>query len=107
MPRYVNPKTPMPTEESRMTEILGIPHLRAAILRHLSSCEAGATSGEIANVLGTRYQTVQRHLEQLEQLGVVQASVPPPRQGHHVVFAIKADVLREAIKKNADYIQGH
>ncbi len=90
-----------------MTEILGIPHLRAAILKHLSSHKEGATSGEIAKALGTRYQTVQRHLEQLEQLGAVIASVPPPRQGHHVVFAVKPDVLLEAIKKNAEYLQGH
>lgn len=107
MPRYVSPKIPMPTEAARMTEILGIPHLRAAILRYLSNCEAGATSGEIAKDLGTRYQTVQRHLEHLEQLGAVRASVPPPRQGHHVVFVIKADVLSEAVKQNAGYIQGH
>lgn len=106
MPRYVSPKTPMPSEAARMTEILGIPHLRAAILRHLSSCAAGATSGEIAKALGTRYQTVQRHLEQLEELGAVQASVPPPRQGHHVLFTLKVKVLSEAIKRNADYIQG-
>lgn len=107
MPRYVNPKIPMPIEAARMTDILGIPHLRSAILRHLSGSEVGATSGEIAAALGTRYQTVQRHLEQLEQLGAVRASVPPPRQGHHVTFTLKVNVLREAIKKNADYIQGY
>lgn len=90
-----------------MTEILGIPHLRAAILRHLSSNADGGTSGEIAAALGTRYQTVKRHLEQLEELGVVAASIAPPRQGHHVVFTLKPEVLGEAIKKNAKYIQGH
>lgn len=90
-----------------MTEILGVPHLRAAILRHLAANKQGGTSGEIAGVLGTRYQTVQRHLEQLEQLGAVIASVSPPRQGHHVVFKLEERVLAQAIQKNADYIQGH
>lgn len=89
-----------------MTEILGIPLLRAAILKHLSSHKEGATSGEIAKSLGTRYQTVQRHLEHLEELGAVNASVPPPRQGHRVVFTVDHDVLVRAIKENSEYIQG-
>lgn len=96
----------MSSEAARMTEILGIPLLRAAILKHLSTHKQGATSGEIAKSLGTRYQTVQRHLEHLEELGAVKASVPPPRQGHRVVFAVNDDVLAKAIKENAEYIQG-
>ncbi|WP_417221241.1 ArsR/SmtB family transcription factor [Arthrobacter sp.] len=90
-----------------MTEILGVPHLRAAILRHLAVNEEGGTSGEIAGILGTRYQTVQRHLEHLEQLGAVVASVPPPRQGHRVVFRLDRNILADAIRTNAEYIQGH
>lgn len=69
--------------------------------------EEGGTSGEIAMALGTRYQTVQRHLEQLEQLGAVVASVPPPRQGHRVVFRLDKNVVDDAIGQNARYIQGH
>lgn len=90
-----------------MTEILGIQQLRAEILRYLSQHPEGATSGEIATAIGTRYQTVQRHLEQLEDLNAVKASVKPPRRGHHVVFTIKSDSLAEAIEKNASYIQGN
>lgn len=106
MPRYVSPTSPMPKKVARMTAILGIPTLRAEILRYLSQHPDGATSGEIATALGTRYQTVQRHLEQLEELKAVKASVKPPRRGHHVVFKIKPGVLAEAIEKNASYIQG-
>ena len=96
----------MPKKLGTLTEILGIPQLRAEILRFLSQHPDGATSGEIAAAIGTRYQTVQRHLEQLEDLKAVKASVKPPRQGHHVVFKIKPNVLAEAVEKNASYIQG-
>lgn len=96
----------MPNKIARMTAILGIPQLRAEILRYLSQHPDGATSGEIATALGTRYQTVQRHLEQMEDLKAVKASVKPPRRGHHVVFKIKPGVLAEAIEQNASYIQG-
>jgi DNA-binding transcriptional ArsR family regulator len=106
MPRYVSPTSPMPKKVATMTEILGIPQLRAEILRFLSQHPDGATSGEIAAAIGTRYQTVQRHLEQLEELKAVKASVKPPRRGHHVVFKIKPGVLAEAVEKNASYIQG-
>ena len=103
MPRYVSPSSPMPKKLATLTEILGIPQLRAEILRFLSQHPDGATSGEIAAAIGTRYQTVQR---QLEELKAVKASVKPPRQGHHVVFKIKPNVLAEAVEKNASYIQG-
>lgn len=96
----------MPKKVAQMTAILGIPQLRAEILRYLSQHPEGSTSGEIAAELGTRYQTVQRHLEQLEDLKAVEASVKPPRQGHHVIFKIKPEVLAEAMEKNTSYIQG-
>lgn len=96
----------MPKKLATMTEILGIPQLRAEILRFLSQHPDGATSGEIAAAIGTRYQTVQRHLELLEELKAVKANVKPPRQGHHVVFKIKPNVLAEAVEKNASYIKG-
>lgn len=89
-----------------MTEILGIPQLRAEILRYLSQNPEGATSGEMATAIGTRYQTVQRHLEQLEGLGAVDASVKPPRQGHRVVFKLRTGILATAVKTNAAYIEG-
>jgi ArsR family transcriptional regulator len=107
MPRYVSPSSPMPQDIAVMTEILGIPALRVAILRYLTQHPQGATSGEMATAIGTRYQTVQRHLDQLEELGAVEASIQPPRQGHHVLFALKPGILKDAVEKNSAYIQGH
>lgn len=106
MPRYVSPTSPMPEKVARLTAILGIPQLRAEIIRYLSQHPDGGTSGEIAGALGTRYQTVQRHLEQLEDLDAVRASVSPPRRGHHVVFKIVPSALAEAIDENTAYMQG-
>ena len=106
MPRYVQPETPMPELSLRMTSVLGIPPLRAEILRYLALHVEGATSGEIAAAIGTRSQTVQRNLEQLETLGAVNASVPTPRRGHHVVFTLNHDVILEAINTSAAYING-
>lgn len=106
MPRYVSPQTPLPAKVARMTAILGVPHLRAEILRQLALAEGGLTSGEIAKVIGTRYQTVQRHLESLEELGAVTANVPLPRAGHRVVFTLIPGVVDEALDENAKYIRG-
>lgn len=106
MPRYVSPKTPLPERVAIVTAILGVPALRAEILRQLSLSPDGATSGEIATAIGTRYQTVQRHLDQLEELGAVSASVPAPRGGHHVVFRLVPSALDAALAENALYIQG-
>lgn len=106
MPRYVNPQTPLPERVAIVTAILGVPALRAEILRHLSLVSQGATSGEIAAAIGTRYQTVQRHLDQLEDLGAVSASVPAPRGGHHVVFRLVPGALGTALAENALYLQG-
>lgn len=106
MPRYVQPEIPMPEMVLRMTSILGIPPLRAEILRYLASHAGGATSGEIAAAIGTRYQTVQRNLEQLEELGAVNASVSIPRQGHRVVFSLNREVLSRAIEQTAAYVDG-
>lgn len=106
MPRYVSPQTPLPERVAIMTAILGVPALRAEILRYLSLAPQGATSGEVAAAIGTRYQTVQRHLDQLEELGAVSASVPAPRGGHHVVFRLIPEALDAALTENARYIQG-
>lgn len=106
MPRYVQPETPMPELALRMTSILGIPPLRAEILRFLALRPEGATSGEVASAIGTRSQTVQRNLEQLEGLGAVNASVPAPRRGHHVVFTLNRDAVVEAVETSAKYIDG-
>lgn len=106
MPRYVTPQTPMPERMVIMTETLGIPALRAEILRHLSLNPSGATSGEIAAEFAIPYPTVRRNLEQLEKLGAVVANVPPPRGGKQVVFCLVPEALQVALEENARYIQG-
>lgn len=96
----------MPERVAIMTEILGIPALRAEILRYLSQHPGGATSGEIAAAFAIPYPTVRRNLEQLEKLGAVSASVPTPRGGKQVVFQVIPEAVQAALDENARYIQG-
>lgn len=89
-----------------MTEILGIPALRAEILRYLSVNPHGATTGAIATEFGIPYPTVRRNLEQLEKLGAVVADAPMPRGGKQVVFQLVPETLLTALEENARYVQG-
>ena len=100
------PQNPIPEAAAQMISVLGIPPLRAEILRYLATHEEGSTSGDIAAAIGTRNQTVQRHLEQLEELGAVTASVAAPRRGHHVVFTLSETALVKAIREASNYISG-
>lgn len=106
MPKYVTPQTSMPGRVVVVTEILGLPALRVEIFRYLSLHSDGATTGEIAAHLNVPYPTVRRNLEQLEQLGAVVASDPPPRGGKHVVFALVPGTLRRAIEEAERYMRG-
>lgn len=96
----------MPGRVVVVTEILGLPALRVELFRFLSQHPQGATTGEIAAHFNIPYPTVRRNLEQLEQLGAVIASDPPPRGGKQVVFSLVPGSLKRSLEDATKYMQG-
>ncbi|MHA7306593.1 ArsR/SmtB family transcription factor [Arthrobacter sp. TMN-49] len=78
-----------------------------AIVRYLSmNGETG--SAELAQVLGTDPNTVRRCLKQLEDAGMVAASVPAgQRRGRAVTFTVDPKELKALMKSLEDFLLGH
>lgn len=84
----------------------GMNEVRAAIIRHLGQDETGATSGRIAKELGANYQTVFRHLQDLESLGIVISNAGEQRQGQRVLYRLDRDAKNQALADYASYLDG-
>lgn len=82
----------------------GMNQVRSAILRYLSAADPGVTSGQIARDLGANYQTVFRHLQDLEALGIVSSDAGDQRQGQRVAYRLNREARDQALADYADYL---
>lgn len=82
----------------------GINQVRSAVLRFLAAAEHGVTSGQIARDLTANYQTVFRHLQDLESLGIVSSDAGDQRQGQRVEYRLNREALDKALAEYADYL---
>lgn len=85
----------------------GMNQVRAAIIRNLAqSGDEGATSGQISRQLKATYQTVFRHLQDLENQGIVLSDAGDQRQGQRVVYRLNRNARDRALADYADYLDG-
>ncbi|GAB2714014.1 hypothetical protein GCM10027038_10300 [Arthrobacter bambusae] len=84
----------------------GANEVRSAIIRHLAQNAEGATSGQIARDLGANYQTVFRHLQDLELLGMVASNAGEQRQGQRVVYRLDREAKDRALADYDAYLEG-
>ena len=96
MPRYASP--PLPPEVDRAVQTLGINRARLAII--IALIHGATTMPEIADVTGITTMTVNRHLRELEEAGVVTASLPPShpaRRRASLTWTIGLDQVQEEL----------
>lgn len=84
----------------------GMNQVRAAIIRHLARTEQGVTSGQISRDLQANYQTVFRHLQDLEDQGIVLSDATDQRQGQRVVYTLNKKARDKALADCAKYLDG-
>lgn len=105
VPRYA--ETPQPSDPRAVAAMsaFGINQVRSAILRFLAAAGHGVTSGQITRYLGANYQTVFRHLRDLEASGIVSADAGTQRQGQRVEYHLNREALDNALAEYADYLK--
>lgn len=86
--------------------MFGANPLRGAIIRLLAVTPEGMTSGAIQRELNTTYQTVFRHLQEIESTGIVTSDAGEKRQGQRVIYELDSDALRAALSNYEDYLFG-
>lgn len=84
----------------------GMNRVRAEIIRYLATAPAGATSGQIARDLEATYQTIFRHLQDLEGQGIVESDGAKNRHGHRVVYELDKRERDRALSNYAKYLDG-
>lgn len=84
----------------------GMNQIRAAIIRYLAQSEQGVTSGQISRDLKATYQTVFRHLQDLEDQGIVVSDAGDQRQGQRVVYELNKQARDKALSEYAKYLDG-
>lgn len=80
--------------------------VRAAIIRHLALNPGGTTSGQITRALSATYQTIFRHLQDLEDQGIIMSDAGEPRQGQRVVYTLDQAARDKALADYAAYLDG-
>lgn len=80
--------------------------VRAEIIRYLSQSSSGATSGQIARDLEATYQTIFRHLQDLEEQGLVDSDGTKNRHGQRVVYMLNKKERDRALENYARYLNG-
>ncbi|WP_157109392.1 ArsR/SmtB family transcription factor [Cryobacterium arcticum] len=106
MPRYASPEEPLPPSAERATVVFGANPLRGAIIRLLALNPEGMTSGAIQRELNTTYQTVFRHLQEMESTGIVTSDAGEKRQGQRVIYVLDSSALRAALHGYEAYLLG-
>ena len=81
----------------RLFKALAAPN-RIALLARLAACRDGCTVGEAAGCCAVDLSVVSRHLAQLRDAGVLEAT----RRGKEVVYAVRAEALARALRALAD-----
>jgi ArsR family transcriptional regulator len=81
----------------RLFKALAAPN-RIALLARLATCREGCTVGEAARCCAVDLSVVSRHLAQLRDAGVLEAT----RRGKEVVYAVRAEALARALRALAD-----
>jgi len=64
------------------------------------------TSGAIHRELNATYQTVLRHLQELESAGAVTTDAGEERQGQRVIYVADSDAVRSALAGYESYLLG-
>lgn len=106
MPRYLRPYSSLPRDIGVAIESMGTIFSRA-IVRHLS-VHGETGSAELAEALGTDPNTVRRCLKQLEEAGIVTASIPEgQRRGRAVLFSSDPEQIELLMKSLGDFLLGH
>lgn len=80
--------------------------VRAADIRHLALNPSGTTSGQIARELSATYQTIFRHLQDLEEQRIVTSDAGEQRQGQRVVYTLNRATRDKALADYAAYLDG-
>lgn len=80
--------------------------VRAEIIRYLSQAPEGATSGQISRDLEANYQTIFRHLQDLEEQKIIFSDGSPNRHGQRVVYQLDHQARDEALDGYAKYLDG-
>ena len=84
----------------------GMNQVRAAIVRYLAQNAEGATSGQITRELSATYQTIFRHLQDLESQGIVRSDAGQQRHGQRVIYALDKAARDQALADYAQYLDG-
>lgn len=103
VPRLTVPPN-QPREVSRAIDVIGNA-ARTEILRALS--EGPRTTHELALSVGTSRVSAHRHLQVLEEAGLVRGDRPPgTRLGDATSWTLAPDAVREMAAKWVDYVTG-
>jgi DNA-binding transcriptional ArsR family regulator len=86
--------------------VFGVNPIRGAIVRLLSRHPEGMTSGAIHRELNATYQTVFRHLQELESAGAVTSDAGEKRQGQRVIYVADSVAVRAALAGYESYLLG-
>jgi len=106
MPRYASSAEPPPLTATRAMMVFGVNPIRGAIVHLLSRHPEGMTSGAIHRELNATYQTVLRHLQELESAGAVTTDAGEERQGQRVIYVADSDAVRSALAGYESYLLG-
>lgn len=107
MPRYATPQDQRFQGAETAMRVLGASTVSAAIIRLLSLCNDGVTTGFIGKELGIQYHTVFRHIERLHEAGIVNCDTPHEQHhGRRVLYRLAPDCLNEHLQSLSSYLLG-
>lgn len=87
--------------------MIGANPIRAAIVRLLAQSAEPKTTGDIERELGgVTYQTVFRHIRELEAEGIVVSDARENRGGQRVLYSVDREALRRELDEYAKYLLG-
>jgi DNA-binding transcriptional ArsR family regulator len=106
VPRYAKPLSSVQPQAEAAMKAFGMNQVRAAIVRHLALNPDGVTSGQITRELSATYQTIFRHLQDLEEQGIVTSDAGEHRHGQRVIYTLNKAARDKALADYAEYLDG-
>lgn len=104
MPRYARGPG-LPHGVAMLADSLAANEARLAVILHLHK-HPGSTRADITAAMGFGQQTVYRHLQDMEDAGLVDADVPlDDRHGRTVRYRLRTDQLRAQLKAFLDSLE--